>query len=308
MTPFRIAPGLNPAGRAPALFESSAIILLFPALALLLMAAPNPAAGDGAADSKWELGLAAGVVSYPDYMGSDQQRVLALGVPYVIYRSSYLRLDRGGLRGILLATPRLSLDLGLSLGPPVNSGSNEARRGMPGLNLTIEAGPRLNWLVACNRSGRWIARLAWRQAVDIRGHGVGGVAEPSLIWKAEMAEDSPWSLRLGTGALWASRRYDDHYYSVDPIYTTPVRPAYQARGGWHSVYADTRLRYRFTPHLSASAFLRLRDMSGGVVADSPLVKRKVNWLGVVAVTWSFWQSQTKVGEAADAATTVEINQ
>jgi outer membrane scaffolding protein for murein synthesis (MipA/OmpV family) len=260
-----------------------------------------------AADAKWEIGLAAGVVSYPDYMGSDQQRVLALGVPYVIYRSRYLRLDRGGLRGILLATPRLSLDLGLSLGPPVSSGSNTARQGMPALNLTVEAGPRLNWLLADNRSGRWIARLAWRQAVDIRGHDVGAVAEPGLIWEPAMA-DSPWSWRFGAGALWASQRYNAHYYAVDPIYATATRPAYQATGGWHSVYADARLRYRFSPYLSASTFVRLRDMSGGVVADSPLVRRKVNWLGVVAVTWSFWQSEARVGEAADAATTVDMNQ
>ena len=68
------------------------------------------------ADSRplWEWGLGPSVVSFSDYPGSASTHRYTLPLPYVRYRGTFLRADREGLRGVLLDTPRISLNVSLA--------------------------------------------------------------------------------------------------------------------------------------------------------------------------------------------------
>ena len=50
----------------------------------------------------WELGIGIGTLNTPHYRGSDSEADLILPFPYVIYRGSFLQIDREeGVRGRL---------------------------------------------------------------------------------------------------------------------------------------------------------------------------------------------------------------
>ncbi len=91
----------------------------------------------------WEAGVGAGALSLPDYRGSDQQRFYAFPVPYLVYRGEILKVDRTAVRGLFFQSDRFEFDVSLNASPPVNSGRNHARQGMPDLDPTGEIGPSL---------------------------------------------------------------------------------------------------------------------------------------------------------------------
>lgn len=101
-------------------------------LAFLILACAVPAVAEEIPKPLWEIGLAGGIFTIPQYVGSDQRYTLPLGLPYLIYRGEILRADRDGVRGRLFEADGLSLDLSFSFGLPVRN-SNDARRGMPAL-------------------------------------------------------------------------------------------------------------------------------------------------------------------------------
>jgi len=108
------------------------------------------AAGGAAAEQLplWEAGLGATVISFPHYRGSDERRAWVLPFPYVVYRGEFLQADEKRMRGLFFKTERAELDVSVSGTPPVDSNENDARRGMPDLDATLEIGPSLNFLLA----------------------------------------------------------------------------------------------------------------------------------------------------------------
>jgi MipA family protein len=93
----------------------------------------------------WEAGLGVAPITFPDYRGADEQSNFVLPLPYFVYRGERLKVDRNGPRGILFDTKRLQLDLSLNASIPVESDDNEARRGMPDIDPTLEIGPVLKY-------------------------------------------------------------------------------------------------------------------------------------------------------------------
>jgi len=239
---------------------------------------------------RWEAGIAAGVASLPQYMGSDERYTIAVPVPFVIYRGDRVNLDRGGLRAELFGTKKVSVDASLGVGLPVRN-TNRARVGMPALHFSLQAGPRINWRVYENESNEWTLRLPWRGVMDIKGNYLGWVSEPDVKVHMNPAEDI--SIRLTAGALFASKKYNATYYSVDPIYATAARPAYQARGGLHSLGVSAAVFWNINSRLRLFSSVRYRNLSPGVVANSPLVKSQHYVSTVVGLAWSFYQSDER---------------
>ena len=240
----------------------------------------------------WEIGIAAGYLHVPEYMGSDEDYSLALGVPYLIYRGDFFRADREGLRGIFFDSERLSLDLGFSFGLPVDN-DNRARRGMPDLHLTAQIGPRLNWIVYNERDRpKATFRLPARYTFDTHGEGLGWVVEPSIrVEREHLGQSGRWNARADFGLLYAGRRNNEYYYGVPTAYATPERPAYSADSGLHSVFMHLSADYRVDKRLTVGAFARFHSLSDGVIDDSPLVKDDDYVFLGVGLRWSFWQSK-----------------
>lgn len=267
----------------PSIFPSS--------LLALVICCWIPAADAAEADlPRWEAGIAVGGASLPQYMGSDERYTFALPVPFVIYRGERLNLDRNGLRAELFGNRDVSLDASLGIGLPVRN-NNRARAGMPNLYFSLQAGPRINWRLYAGERGDLTVRLPWRGVMDVKGHYLGWVTEPDLRLRYQFTEDT--GLRLTTGALFASRQFNAYYYDVDPLYATATRPTYRAGAGLHSLSLSGALFWRISPRLRMFTTLRYRNLSPGVVSNSPLVKTPHYLSGALGIAWTFYQSDER---------------
>ncbi len=245
---------------------------------------------------RWEAGIAVGAATLPQYMGSDERYSFAIPVPFLVYRGDRVNLDREGLRADLFGNRDLSLDASLGIGLPVRN-TNRARANMPHLHFSLQAGPRLNWRLYTSEQSEWTVRLPWRGVMDVRGHYLGWVSEPDLRIKLQLSDSV--GLRLSAGALFASQQFNAHYYNVDPIYATATRPTYQAKAGLHSLSLNGALFWKINDRLRAFTTLRYRNLSSGVINNSPLVKTPHYLSGAIGVAWSFYQSDELTGQTDD---------
>ncbi|MDT8388844.1 MAG: MipA/OmpV family protein [Thiogranum sp.] len=247
----------------------------------------------------WEAGAGVGFLSIPDYRGAEEQREYALPIPYLIYRGERLRVDREKVRGLLLETQRWELNISAGAGVPVNSNDNAARKGMPDLHPTVELGPQINITLAGSRDSAYQLdlRLPVRQvwAVDWPGlRSVGRVFSPVLNYDLRNRWLGP-RLRLGlqAGPIFADGDYHRYYYQVDPAFSRADRPAYSAGGGYAGSQGTISLSQRFDGYW-VGAFVRVSDLHGAVIEDSPLVRQKTNLFGGVAVSRVFGRSAKRV--------------
>jgi outer membrane scaffolding protein for murein synthesis (MipA/OmpV family) len=267
-------------------------------LAVLLSAALLPAAR-AELEPKWELGAGATVLRLPDYRGSDESRGYVYPLPYFVYRGEFLRLDREGLRGVLVESERVEFDLSLFGSLPVDSSKNLARAGMPDLDPVLEIGPKLNLTLWRDRAreARFDARFAVRGviATDLsHTQDIGYVFHPHLYLGLKPAFlDGKWDLSAQLGPLYGSDRYHQYYYGVAPQFATPERPAYQASAGYSGLVTGGSLRRRFK-NFWVGAFVRYDALDGVVFEDSPLFKRKQYFSAGFAVAWVFTESKELV--------------
>jgi outer membrane scaffolding protein for murein synthesis (MipA/OmpV family) len=248
---------------------------------------------------EWEFGLGATGFQLPDYRGSDESRGYALPFPYLIYRGERFRIDRQGVRGIFFESDRVELNLSLSATPPVNSEENRARQGMPHLDPTLEIGPRLDVTLARDREREWSfeVRLPVRAAIatDLsHTQHIGYVAYPHLhLFTRPRLAGVKWNLGLQAGPLFATRKYHDYFYAVDPEFATPERPAYEAAAGYSGALALVSLSRRF-PRFWVGAFARYDTLKGAAFEPSPLVRRDYAVMAGFAVAWIFAESDKRV--------------
>lgn len=243
---------------------------------------------------RWEVGLGAVGLSIPDYRGSDEQRGYLLPLPYIQYRGDVFRIDREGAHGDVFASDRTRLDLSVNAGPPARSGQNEARRGMPDIDPTVEAGPSLHVYLARNemRDRVWSLRLPLRAAAasDLSYvQRIGWVFAPSLHFEARRIGGG-WDISSSVGPLYASEDYHDYYYEVQPVYATATRPAYNARAGYSGSRVTFTASRRF-PGFWVGAFARYDDLSGAVFTDSPLVKKQQSFMAGIGIAWILAESK-----------------
>ena len=248
----------------------------------------------------WELGLGAGTLIFHDYRGSDTMHAYPVPVPYLVYRGKFLRSDHNGLRGRLLDQERVELNLSVNGTTPVRNDSS--RHGMPDLRPTVEVGPSLD--VHLWKSGDRLLKLDLRLparaalTVEASPRVIGVFLAPHLnLDIAQRGGDDGWKLGLLVGPLFASRRYDDYFYSVAPQYASPDRPAFEARGGYAGTQFLAALTRRY-PRYWLGAYLRHDVLAGASFAASPLVRRDSYWSGGFGFAWIIGHS-SRVVESED---------
>lgn len=243
----------------------------------------------------WELGAGVAALRLPHYRGADQARNWLLPIPYLVYRGRILRADREGARAMLVERERFDVDLSVAAGAPADSRANDARRGMPDLDPTVEAGPSANLTLA--RGADWTLAVGLPlRAVFALGSSlrqIGWIASPNidldLRWQG-------WNLGVQLAALAGDRRLHETYYGVAPAYATATRRAYRARGGragWQGTLGATRR----DGALWYGAFVRADRLDGAVFEASPLVRRRHGLSFGVGVSWVFATSGERVSEA-----------
>ena len=248
----------------------------------------------------WEFGLGPALLALRDYRGASSSHVFPLPVPYFVYRGEFLQADRDGLKGKIFDQKFAELHISLSATPPVRNAA--ARSGMPSLRSTVEIGPALDlrlWQSPQDQvKVHFLTSARSAITVEARPKQIGWVIDPHLNVDIDApAGASGWKLGWLAGPLFATRRYNDYFYSVAPQYATSERPAYSSPGGFSGTQTVFSLTKRF-PRYWTGAYVRYDTLTGATFAGSPLVKRNSYWSAGIAVAWMIKQSSRLV-EASD---------
>lgn len=260
---------------------------LWPALALAQAPADQPL---------WELGVAGGALSQQAYPGSSERVQRGLVLPYVVYRGSWLRVDRGsaGIRAI--KTPSIEVDVGFSGSLGSRAEDVAVRRGMADLGTLVEFGPRLKWNLSTDAApgeGRWRAEFPLRGVFDLSdGLAHRGLAfEPELMFERRTRGGTSYG--VGVGAVWGDRRLANTLYGVAPAEATATRRAYAAESGliaWRLSWSAGRA---IGPDWRVIAFGRYDDVKGAANEASPLVQRRGGVSAGVAVSYTWIRSERR---------------
>ncbi len=275
-------------------FSSTAVALLHAVLAA--------AGATGALAEQlplWEAGAGVTVLSFPDYRGSNERQTWVLPFPYIIYRGEFLQADERRMRGLFYKTDRLELDVSFNGSVPVDSGENDARRGMPDLDGTLEIGPALN--IKLMETGDRRTRMELR--LPVRGvfasdfsyiRHVGWMFQPHVnVDIRDPLGNAGWKLGMLAGPVFSDRRHNRYFYTVEPAFATAARPVYSAGGGYGGVQLIAALSKRYG-QFWVGAFVKFDSLHGAAIADSPLVKDKQGVAGGFSIAWIFGESRTRV--------------
>jgi len=249
----------------------------------------------------WELGFGIAALNLPDYRGSDERHFYFLPLPYLIYRGKFLKVDKDGIYGDLFKSDRINLDLSLSAGVPVKSNGNAARSGMPDLDPTFGIGPSLGIQLYSNDTKDRVLsfRLSARAdfATDLsQFRSVGWIINPYLNFNVrKRGSGNRWNIGILLGPLFATEGSHDYYYEVPSKFSTPSRPAFDARGGYSGARLAMAIRKRFG-RLWMGTFGLYDNLNGAVFENSPLVKKKHSFMAGLGIVWVFAESKTLTAE------------
>jgi MipA family protein len=246
----------------------------------------------------WELGMGAGVVSFPAYRGSSTLENYVLPVPYFIYHGEFLKSDRHGVRGDFLDSDWIELSISGALSPPTRSNNVPIRAGMPDLKATGEIGPELDLTLwrSDNHERRVQLRIPVRGAFTLQSppRSAGVVASPHLsLDVSDVAFLPHWNVGLLTGPIIGSRAQNSYFYTVLPAYAAAARPAYNAPGGYAGTQFIAALSRRFND-LWVGAFVRHDTLAHASFDESPLLVKKSFSAAGVGVSWIFATSTERV--------------
>ncbi|MDP6344058.1 MAG: MipA/OmpV family protein, partial [Alphaproteobacteria bacterium] len=212
----------------------SALRFALPWWFFLCLVAPAQA---GKEKPLFELGLLGGVGYLPDYPAAGESRGNGIVLPYLAYRGEFIRSDdKGFIRGRLIHSRDLELDISLSGSLKADSDDNDDRRGMPDLDYLAEFGPRLQWTVA--RAARWAKidlelplRAVFSTDLSDIDHQ-GFLAQPEIAYQHDNFLDTGARVKLGLSAIFADEDLQDYFYEVPVRFATARRRTYDADGGY----------------------------------------------------------------------------
>jgi len=246
----------------------------------------------------WELALGGGVISLPYYRGAQSNRVLPVPLLYPVYRGDFLKVDEEGVRGLFFQSERVKLDVSADGTVPGSDDDVEGREGMPALDPTVQIGPSLTvdlWRREPHAQSL-ILTLPLRSVftLDTSPTHIGLAASPKLTYyRNTRFAGREWRVGLTGGVELGSSKLHDYFYSVDPVFETPDRPAFTAEGG----YAGTRFTLGAQSRHGNNwigAFIRYDNVDGAVFDDSPLVRRSGNLSAGIVVGWFVARSKRMV--------------
>ncbi len=249
----------------------------------------------------WELGLFPGAVCMPHYRGSDEYRLWALPLPYLVYRGKIFQLDQEGVRGIFYRSEYLETSISGWGNPPVED-DNDARTGMDELDPVLEAGPSLKWFFAGRHPDRtvylqWAFRAVFSTGlpddIDIRHRGFKSAL--NLVYQHDAPWGNPrWHVGLNTGIDVSDKTYHRYFYEVPAKDALPGRPAYDPDAGFSVWMLSGRVIRRINDRFSLAGYGRWENLAHAAYADSPLVKDENNFMIGCAVIWKIKESKTRV--------------
>ncbi len=247
---------------------------------------------------KWELGLGAAYISYPDYPGSDKQENLWLPLPYFVYRSDSLMIDNSQITKSLFDNERLELDFNVTGGMPVSSEDNDKREGMDDLDAYAGIGPSLNYRLMQQGDNTLKLELPFRAIVAASSeeiHYEGLQFEPgvSYFFKNQIDQHQKLEITIGLSLQYADAKFHNYLYGVSSEDVSPERSFFKADSGFAGINHKLGLDWYFND-FKLGAFWRGTDMSRAVFKDSPLMDSTFTHSFGFFVSWRFLKSKEKV--------------
>lgn len=247
----------------------------------------------------WEIGVVGGGGYVPDYPAADEGRLQAIALPYAIYRGEIFRLgDRGAARGIIADDERFELDLGAAAAFSVDSGDNEAREGMDGLDYLLELGPRFTWrFLPASERHELNLELAARVVIstDVKNWRYQGIAlNPTLSYRQKKLLGRDLDAIFWISPLFGLDGLNDYFYEVDPADARPGRPQYTADDGYIGTELSAGLSWGLTPNLRAFGGVQLGYWKYSANDSSPLFRDDLTATIGGGLRWSFLTSDERV--------------
>jgi len=248
----------------------------------------------------WEAGIGAIAGAVADYPGSNQYRVRGLPLPFFIYRGDFFQSDANGPR---LRKASGIVEWELSGGGSLSSNSaGGARSGMPTLDYLLEAGPKAKITVSRpTDTSRLLVELPLRAAVSTnfssRFSSRGAIFAPDFAYEEQAILGSKWSGRASIGAEFATAGLQRFYYEVEPEYSRPGRPAYDARAGYLGATLALTAFRQVTRSFTVFVGLDVDDYDGAANVASPLLRTRTDLGVAVGFAWSIGQSKQDVNRA-----------
>lgn len=245
---------------------------------------------------EWGLIGASGTTS--DYPASDQSRTRSLALPFLIYRGEYLKSDdQNGTRLKLFNADRFDIDLSFGGSFPTDANSNEARRGMPALDWTLEIGPRLlyyfykNPEVASVRLGLPVrSSFSTNFSNDFRNIGYTFAPTFQIDLYHVFTRGLDFYLIANYNSL--SEGQADYFYQIEPQYQTAERSAYDARAGYLSYDISFSGKYEWDKVVFVMG-TRYADYTQSVNRTGFLHRRNIEWNCFIALGWLFYESEER---------------
>lgn len=250
----------------------------------------------GAQEPRWEAGAGLGVTSIPDYRGADEGHTYVFPIPYFVYRSDKLKIDRDGVHRDLARSDGAVLDFSAAISPPAKSKDNTARQGMDDIKPSFEIGPSLKWLMyeSPRQDVVLFAHLPVRAVMTTGFEYIGWVSSPHLnLDVLNLGPSGGWNFGFAIGPLYGDERYHDYYYEVKPEFATATRPAYDAKGGYSGSRVTLSLSKRFSK-IWFGSFVRYDDLHGAAFIDSPLIRKDHSLMAGFGISYIFAQSEEMV--------------
>jgi len=263
------------------------------ACSLLVPVSTAQVEGEVDADIEWNLGIGVGAFEYHLYPGAKNTNNFVLPAPYFTYRSEKFEIDRG-IKSFIYDSELIIIDISADFNLPVDSNDTVARQGMPDLDLMLQAGPSVEFLLNDARRNYFDARLEipLRAAIvsDFTNvDSIGFVLEPRFSFAHRRHGNRGLDHKFTVGIRFGSRDFHAYYYDVQPEFVTPERSAFSSRGGFGGSLLRYKLSYR-TDDFVYWVFARYQSLAGAEFEDSPLVVQKdYTFLGI-GFSWIFASS------------------
>jgi outer membrane protein len=240
--------------------------------------------------SELDLGIGAGVMSYPDYLGSDHANALYIPLPYISYVSEDLEIDGNGVKAELFDINNLSLRLSLSGSVPVKSSG--VRKGMYDLDPSVEIGPALVYTLY-DKEGLSLKIDAPIRAIissDFKGLDYRGyIYDPKLSIEYNFGDG--YHFQLHTGGVFADSKYHNYIYGVKLKHSKKGRPYYKTDAGYSGYKTSMGIEKKFK-NLWFGTFVRHYSLTGSIFRSSPLTVKNSAIYGGLFVAYLFDKSYT----------------
>lgn len=269
------------------------MLLFFRSSLLLANESVTQIESKAASEIEWTLGAGLAVIDYNLYPGAKSSNSLLLPIPYFTFRSPRFEIDRG-IKSFLYQSETIVLDISADFGLPVDSDESQARNGMPDLDLMLQLGPSVEFLLNDKNKNyfdvRFEVSLRAAYALDLRDvQSIGYLFEPRFSFNHRRLARTGLSQKATIGLKFATQDFHAYYYDVSTEFVTSERALFKSDAGFAGSFLKYRISYK-TSDFVYWTFLRYQSLRGAEFEDSPLVLQKDYYFFAVGLSWIFASS------------------